>query len=616
MPETMEFRTELKQLLHLITHSLYSNKEIFLRELISNASDAINKARFDSLSREDMLEGDRDWKIRIRADKDAGTLTVSDNGIGLDRAGAVENLGTIAKSGTRAFLEAMRQQGEQKAAAPELIGQFGVGFYSAFMVADRVTVVSRMAGTKEGVRWESEGQGEFSVEPAEKEKRGTDVILHLKKEERELLEPWRLRQIIRKFSDFIEHPVVMDVETEKDGKKEVTEETVNSRKAVWLRAKGEVTAEEHAEFYKQISHDFHAPLETIHYAAEGTHEFKALLYIPAEKPFGMQFGEYKWGLRLYIQRVLIMDHCEALLPAWLRFVQGVVDSSDLPLNISRELLQENALLNQLKTSVTRSVLKALEGMKETEYEKYVGFFKEFGSILKEGPSRDRGNAEKVADLLLFESLKTPAGQFTTLAKYVEGMPEGQNEILYLTGEAREQLENSPYVEATKAAGRDVLLLTDPVDEYLMMGLPEYKGKKFQAADTAAPAGEVDAAEKEKYAPVLGRLKSLLPEVADVRLTARLTEGPCCLVADGMSANFERMMARWGREATPVKRVLELNPANAAVKGLLALPETKLELHARLLYDLAVIGEGSRVKDPGALARRVGELLARDVSSGA
>ena len=330
-PEKLEFRAELKQLLHLITHSLYSNKEIFLRELISNATDAINKIKFDSLQHEDRLEGNKDWKIKIHLDKEAGTLTVSDNGIGLSREAAVENLGTIAKSGTRAFLEALKSNQEVKS-HPELIGQFGVGFYSAFMVADKVTVISRMAGDpKDGVRWESDGQGEFSVEPIDKPARGTDVILHLKAEEKEFLEDYRLRQIIKKFSDFIEHPVVMDVEKEKDGQKTIEEEIVNSRKALWLRKKSENTPEEYNAFYKQISSDYHDPAKVVHYSAEGSQEFKVLVFIPAKKPFDMQWGDYQWGLKLYIQRVLIMDHCEALLPPYLRFVKGVVDSSDLPL---------------------------------------------------------------------------------------------------------------------------------------------------------------------------------------------------------------------------------------------------------------------------------------------
>lgn len=617
--EKMEFKTELKQLLHLITHSLYSNKEIFLRELISNASDAINKVRFDALSHEELLEGDTDWKIRISADKDNGTLTVSDNGIGLSRETAVENLGTIARSGTRAFLESLKQR--QQGVPPELIGQFGVGFYSAFMVADRVTVLSRPAGDpKNGVRWESDGQGEFTIEAYEKAKRGTDVILHLKAEELEFLDDYRLREIVHKFSEFVEHPIVMDVEKEEEGKKTIAEEVINSRKAIWLRSKSENTPEDYAAFYKQITNDFHDPLRTIQYAAEGAQEFKALLFIPARQPFEMQFGQYKWGLRLYIQRVLIMDHCEGLLPPYLRFVKGVVDSSDLPLNISREILQQTAKLDAIKNNVTRTVLKALEDLKADDYEKYVGFYKELGHILKEGPSRDWTNRDRVADLLLFESMNTPAGQYTTLANYVENMPVSQKEVLYLIGETREQLENSPYLEAARAEGKDVLLLTDPVDEWFVQGLRQYRDHPLQAADRATPTSEIDQAEKEKYAKLLEALKGQLPEVGDVRLTARLKDSASCLVAEagGLSAHMERLMARLGRDAEvpAIKRVLEVNGSHAVMQALLRLYEkdasdARLEGYARLLYDQAVIAEGSRVKDPVAFARRINELLLKD-----
>ncbi|MFO0846847.1 MAG: molecular chaperone HtpG, partial [Gemmataceae bacterium] len=464
--------------------------------------------------------GNKDWKIKVTVDKDAGSLTVSDNGVGLSRESAVENLGTIARSGTRAYLEALKSKEVQ--ARPELIGQFGVGFYSAFMVADRVTVLSRPAGDpKDGVRWESDGQGEFSVEPYEKPTRGTDVILHLKAEEKEFLEPYRLRGIIKKFSDFIEHPVVMDVEREADGKKVSEEEVVNARKAIWLRAKSENTDEEYKAFYKQIAHDFRDPARWVHYTAEGAQEFRVLAYLPAEKPFEMQTGgDYDWGMKLYIQRVLIMDHCQALIPPYLRFVKGVVDSSDLPLNISRELLQSNPLLEQIKNSVTRSVLKALEDMKGDEYDRYVQFFKEFGSILKEGPRVDWANRERVADLFLYESMNTPAGQYTTLAKVVEAMPAEQKEIHYLAGETREQLENSPYLEAYRDRGADVLLLTDPVDEFVLPSL-SYKGKSFKAVDRAEAADGVEVGVKEKFARLLEYLKGKLPEVSDVRLTSRL-----------------------------------------------------------------------------------------------
>ncbi len=426
--EKLEFKTELKQLLHLITHSLYSNKEIFLRELISNASDAINKIKFDSLQHDELLEDNKDWKIKIGLDKDAGTLTVSDNGVGMSLAEAIENLGTIAKSGTRAFLENLKKAEAKE--RPDLIGQFGVGFYSAFMVADKVTVVSRPAGDPEhGVHWESDGQGEFTVDAARKETRGTEVTLHLKADEKEFLDPWRVRQIVRKFSDFIEHPVVMDVEKEEEeGKKTIVEETLNSRKAIWLRSKSEVTDEEYAEFYKQISGDADKPAKVIHYVAEGTNEFRVLLFIPAHRPLAFEWGEVPIGPRLYIQRVLIMDHCEELLPPYLRFVCGVVDSSDLPLNISREMLQHNPLLEKMRKNLVKAVLKALDDMKTDETEKYAQFFAGLGPVLKEGVGRDHANREKIADLLLFESMKTEKGKHTTLPEYVAKMGGTQKDV--------------------------------------------------------------------------------------------------------------------------------------------------------------------------------------------
>ncbi|MFQ3649705.1 MAG: molecular chaperone HtpG [Gemmataceae bacterium] len=614
--QTMKFQTELEQLLSLITHSLYSNPEIFLRELISNASDAINKIRFDALSHEHLLEGDTDWKIKLSVDKANGTLTVSDNGIGLSAESAIENLGTIARSGTKAFLESLKQR--QQGVPPDLIGQFGVGFYSAFMVADRVTVLSRPAGDpKGGVRWESDGKGEFTVEPYEKARRGTDVILHLKPEYKEFLEPYRLREVVRKFSNFIEHPVVMDVEKQAEGgTKQTVEETLNSRKAIWLRSKSENTAADYAEFYKQISNDFRDPLETIHYAVEGGQEFKALLFLPAEQPFEMRFGEYRWGLRLYIQRVQIMDHCEALLPAYLRFVKGVIDSSDLPLNISREILQTNPKLEQIKNNVTRTILRTLADLRDNARDKYVGFFKEFGHILKEGPSRDYANREQIAELMLFESLKTPAGQYLTLSQYVEAMPEGQKEIFYLIGETRQQLENSPYLEAARAAGHDVLLLTDPVDEFFVQTLNRYKDKPLTAVDRASPPGDVDSAQKERFAKLLESLKAKLPEVAEVRLSTRLKDSAVCLVAPeyGMSAHLERLMARHGREVGENKRVLEINGSHPLLEKMLALQadDPRLDTCARLLYDQAVIAEGSQVKDPVALARRINDLLLKDL----
>ena len=464
--ETLEFKAELKQLLHLITHSLYSDREIFLRELISNASDAINKVRFDALANAERLEGNTDWKIKLTPDATAKTLTISDNGVGMSRAEVIENLGTVAQSGTKAFLEAAKQAGKA-GESPGLIGQFGVGFYSAFMVADRVTVLTRPAGSTpaEGTRWESDGQGTFTIEGCEKPARGTDVVLHLKDDAKEFLEPYKLRALVRKFSDFLEFPVVMDVEKEVEGKKEVTEETLNSRKAIWLRNKSEVRPEEYAEFYKSLSHDADAPAEVIHYKAEGKTEFRVLAFVPAKKPFAYDWEEPTTGLRLYVQRVLIMERCEQVLPFYLRFVKGVVDSADLPLNVSRELLQQNPLLEVIQKSVVKNVLDTLAGMKNLEYEKYLQFYAGFGPVLKEGLTRDYANREKVADLLLFESANTEPGKFTTLAEYLSKMPADQTDIYYLTGESAEQLRRSPYLEAFRAKGQDVLLLTDPVDEF-------------------------------------------------------------------------------------------------------------------------------------------------------
>ena len=617
----MEFRTELKQLLHLITHSLYSNKEIFLRELISNASDAINKIKFDSLQHEEKLEGDKDWKIEIIPDRTNNTLTVRDNGVGMSREEAVDNLGTIARSGTRAFLERLKAQ--EAGQRPELIGQFGVGFYSAFMVADGVTVLSRPAGDpKNGVRWESDGQGEFTVETVEKPRRGTDVILHLKEEDRDFLNDYRLRGVVKKFSDFIEHPVVLEVEKENDkGEKTRQEETLNARKAIWLRNKSEVTPEEYAEFYKQISHDAEAPARVIHYNVEGLQEYRVLLFLPAHRPFEMDFGEMKFGPRLYVQRVLIMEYCEELLPPWLRFVKGVVDSADLPLNISRELLQSNPLLERIRKDLVKNVLKALEDFKSEEFEKYIAFFKGLGAVLKEGVTRDWANRKRLADLLLFESLKTEKGKFLTLADYVKAMPEGQKAIYYLTGDSRELLEQSPYLEAFRARGWDVLLLTEPIDEFAAPALDEYDGKKLQAADRGELEAGADeqakkSAEEGQYKALLEYLKGKLPEVSDVRLSTRLKESAACLVADerGMTAHMERLLQRMGRhEDEAPKRILELNGEHPAVRALRDLHEKKpddarVESYARLLLDQAVIAEGSRPKDPVAFARRINELL--------
>jgi molecular chaperone HtpG len=619
-PQRMEFKTELKQLLDLITHSLYTKKEIFLRELISNAADAIDKARFEGLKRPELLEGDADFKIRLVADKDKSTLTISDNGIGMSRESVVQDLGTIARSGTKAFLENLKKSDVQD--RPELIGQFGVGFYSAFMVADRVTVTTRAAGTpaSDAVRWESDGQGEFTVESAEKPTRGTDVTLHLREDAKEFLDSWRLRQVVKQYSDFIEHPIVMEVENTPDpGKpeeKETKEETFNSRQAIWLRNKSQVKPEEYNEFYKTLARDFEDPLKTIHVSAEGgVTDFKALMFIPAHRPMDFFYKEPKSGLDLYVKRVLIQHESEELLPTWLRFVKGVVDSADLPLNVSRETLQHHPLLAKIKSNLVNRVLKSLEEMRDSEFDNYLKFYKEFGTTLKEGIPQDWSNKDRIADLLLFESTKTKPGEYTTLAKYVEAMPVDQKEIHFLIGESRALIENSPYLESFKAKGEDVLLLTEPIDEFVTSALSEYKGKKLQAADR----GEVEKKEDTRFEGLLKVLGAKLPEVKEVRLSSRLKESAAVLVADehAPSAHFERLMKRAGRSAElpQSKRILELNPDHPAIQSLNALFEKsptddRLETFAHLLHAQAVIAEGSKIEDPTGFAKRLNDLLVK------
>jgi molecular chaperone HtpG len=626
--QRLEFKTELKQLLDLIIHSLYTKKEVFLRELVSNAADAIDKLRFAALQEPGLLDdGGAEWKIRLVPDEKEGTLTISDNGVGMSQDAVVENLGTIARSGTRAFLEGLKQAEVQN--RPELIGQFGVGFYASFMVADRVTVVSRPAGAgAQGVKWESDGQGEFTVQPFDKLLRGTDVILHLREDAKEFLKDWSLRDVVKRYSDYIEHPVVMET----GGK----EETLNSRQAVWLRPKNELKEDDYNAFYRQISHaaggDDETPLKTIHVVAEGgATDFRALLFLPRRRGLDWMMGpEKKSSLDLYVRRVLIMHECEHLAPTYLRFVRGVVDSSDLPLNVSRETIQNNPVLSKIRASVVGRVLKTLEEMKNEEYEtSYLPFYAEFGSYLKEGVGQDYSNRERLADLLLFQSTKTDAGhdarRYTTLAKYVEAMPADQKDIYYLVGDSRELIENSPYLEAFKARGQEVLLLTDPIDEYLVSSLHAYKGKSLHAVDRgdADAAGQIGEEQKKQFQPLLETLKGKLGgEVKDVRLSARLKESAAVLVADegAMSAHLERLMQRMGRgdEVPPARRILELNPDHPAVRALLALREKnaddpRLDAYGWLLYDEAVVAEGSRIKDPAAFARRVNDLIAKVAS---
>ena len=551
---------------------------------------------------------------------------ISDNGIGMTRDEVIENLGTIARSGTRQFIETLKAANATN--RPELIGQFGVGFYASFMAADRVTVITRSATPgAAAVKWESDGQGSFAVEDAQRAGRGTDVILHLREDARDFVQEYRLRQVIRQYSDFIEHPVQMEVEVERDGKKLKETQTLNSRKAIWLKGKSEVKPEEYDEFYQQVSRDSEKPAKVIHMAAEGAMEFKALMFVPAKRPFDFFWREPKAGLQLYVRRVLISHECEELLPQYLRFIKGVVDSSDLPLNVSREMLQHNPILTRIRKNLVNRIVKSLEEMKTEESEKYTQFFGEFGVILKEGISGDFENRTRIADLLLIESTRTEPGKFTSLPDYVKAMPADQKEILYLVGETREQLDGSPYVEAFRAKNQEVLLFTDPIDEFLIDSLGEYQGKHLKAIDR----GQVDSdSSDEKIKTRTTELKSLLELIKaklsglkEVRYTSRLKDSAACLVADehGMSAHMERLMKRVGKseEGQSAPRILELNPDHALVQAMEKLyqknpADDRVQEIAAVLHDQAVIAEGSRVSDPAAFARRVNALLVNGIGA--
>jgi molecular chaperone HtpG len=616
-------------------HSLYSHKEIFLRELISNASDAIDRARYESLTNSNIMENEKEWKIKLTADREAGTLTVSDNGAGMSKDEITEALGTIAHSGTKEFLAAL--QSREVKDNPELIGQFGVGFYSSFMVADKVTVISRKAGSgnKNGVKWNSSADGFFTIEDVEKENKGTDVVLHFKEDEKKYLEEWEIREIIRKYSDYIEHPIVMDIEREKESElkkgekvKLKEEETLNSRKAIWLKDKSEVSTEEYNEFYKHVSHDFTDPAKVVHYRAEGTSEFAALLYIPANMPFDIQYKEYKIGPTLYVKRVQIMDHCEQLVPRYLRFVQGVVDSSDLPLNVSRELLQANRQVEIINKSVTKKILDTLKDMKKNEFDKYLTFYKEFGRILKEGIHFDFSRKEAISDLLLFQSVNKPTGTYTSLQEYVDNMKDGQEEIYYMTGASYDEAKNSPYLEVFKDKGYDVLIMLDEIDDFIATGL-EFKGKKFKSA----VKGEIDidkskeAEKKEttkKFKGLIELIKDRLKdEVKDVRLSGRLKDTACCLVGDegDMDPQMEKLMKAMGQNVPQSKRILEINPVHPIFGAMNRLFEKEqksvaLENYIDLLYGQALLLEGSKPKDPAAFASAVTRLMVKDVEKAA
>jgi len=636
---TKKFETEVQQLLDLVIHSLYSNRDIFLRELISNSSDAIDKVRFESYSSEAVLEGNAEWKIKIIPDKDAGTITIRDNGIGMTIQEVEENIGTIARSGTRSFMESLKGKSLQD--NPELIGQFGVGFYSSFMVADKVTLVTRKGGhdKSSGCIWESTGDGSYTIEECDKELRGTDVILNLKEDLRDYLDEWRIRSIVKKYSDYVQYPICMDIIREEpakgvDGKviegggtiEKTTEETLNSMKAIWTRPKSEVTDEEYEEFYKHVSHDHEKPLKTIHYSAEGVSEFKALLYIPARKPYDIFLREQKRGIHLYVKRVFITDNCEAVIPDYLRFMKGVVDSSDLPLNVSREILQEDVQIKRIQKNLVTKVLSTLAEMKEKDGEEYLKFYREFGPVLKEGIHFDFANKEKLQDLVLFESTRTESGAFVSLKEYVERMPEGQKEIFYITGTSRQPLESSPHLEIFRSKDYEVLFLLDPVDEWLVQSLTEYDGKKLKAVDrgdvelgSEEEKKEQEAKKEEQvkqYKDLLEFIKETLKErVKEVRLSNRLTDSACCLVADeyGLNANMERILKALNQEVPESKRILELNPAHPIMQVMAKRFEQdkgdkRLSDYCELLCDQALLTEGSPVKDPLRFTRLVSELM--------
>jgi molecular chaperone HtpG len=631
--QTLSFQAEVAQLLHLVTHSLYSNKEIFLRELVSNASDACDKLRFEALHDASLYEDQPQLEVRIGFDKEARTLTISDNGIGLSQQEAIDNLGTIAKSGTREFMN--RLSGDQKADA-QLIGQFGVGFYSGFIVADRITVESRRAGlpADQGVRWTSAGAGDFEVEAITRAQRGTSVTLHLREDALDYLSTWKLKSIVGKYSDHISLPILMRKEEWKEGEEGkggehvLTDEweTVNQATALWTRAKKDITPGQYKEFYKAISHDYEDPLAWTHNRVEGSTEYTQLLYIPAHAPFDLWNRDKAAGVKLYVKRVFIMDEAEALLPAWLRFVKGVIDSADLPLNVSRELLQESRDVKAIREGNTRRVLSMLEDLANAERDeaageedkgKYAKFYAEFGAVLKEGLGEDFTHRERIAKLLRFASTTTESVS-VTLADYKARMKEGQEAIYYITGDSQAAAAHSPQLEIFRKKGIEVLYMTDRVDEWALSFLNEFDGTPLQSvARGAVDLGKLqDEAEKkaaeeaaESFKPVLAKLKEALKDKAhDVRVTSRLVDSPACLVVSegGMSLQLARLLKQAGQKAPDVKPVLEVNPAHPLVQKLDGSPN----FHdlALILFDQALLAEGGLPEDPAAYVKRVNALL--------
>jgi len=627
--ETMGFQTEVRQLLDLMIHSLYSNKEIFLRELVSNASDACDKLRFEALTNKDLFENDPDLKIRVSFDKAARTITIADNGIGMSRDEVIANIGTIARSGTREFFKSL--SGDQAKDA-NLIGQFGVGFYSSFIVASRVTLTTRRAGAAaaEGVRWESEGAGEFTIEPAEKAARGTEITLHLREGEDDFLSGSRLRSIIGKYSDHIVLPVVMKKEEwDKDKSEYVVkdeDETVNQANALWARPKADITQEQYDEFYKHVAHDFDGPLCHSHARVEGSKEYTLLLYVPKKAPFDLFDREHRHGIKLYVRRVFIMDDAEQLMPNYLRFVRGVIDSSDLPLNVSREILQQSKDIDAIRAGATRRVLGMIEELansdKDSDKEKFTTFWQEFGRVFKEGIGEDHANRERIAKICRFASTKADTEvQNVSLADYIARMKPEQEKIYYVTADSFAAAKNSPHLEVFRKKGIEVLLLSERIDEWVVSHLSEFEGKPLQSVakgelDLGKLADEEDKKEQEKdageYKDLVEKIKKALGEgVKDVRTTTRLTESPACLVSEqfGMGGNLERLLKAAGQKVPSSKPILEINPRHPLLQRLEYEAEgQRFDDWCHVLFDQALLSEGGQLEDPASFVKRLNQLM--------
>ncbi|MDB5048167.1 MAG: heat shock protein Hsp90 [Fibrobacteres bacterium] len=626
--EKMEFQAEVKQLLNLMIHSMYSNKEIFLRELISNSSDAIDKARYESLTRIEVLGEDKTFRIKVSADKEGKILRISDNGVGMTRQEIIQNIGTIASSGTKKFVEQL--SGDQKKDM-SLIGQFGVGFYSVFMVADKVVLTTKRLGSDEpAMRWESAGDGSYTLEEAEKQDRGTELEIHIKEDEKEFLEDYRIRSIIRKYSEYITHPITL-VTTPDAENKEAKEEVLNDKPPIWRRSKSDITKEQYEEFYKHLSYDEDTPLAWTHNQVEGALEYTTLLYIPGKAPFDLYNPEKSNGLNLYVKRVFIMNDCKELLPSYLRFARGIVDSEDLPLNVSREILQKNAVIQKINKAATKKVLQLLETMSKEEKDKYQKFWKEFGNVIKEGFHMNWENLDELKRLIRFESNKTAAGEYVGLEEYVVRMKAEQKDIYYISGETRGAVEHSPHLEVFKSKDIEVLYLIDPIDEWVVQSLADFDGKKLlNVAKGDLDLGELTKEEKKSQKQAEGKYKKFMKDfeektgdlLKEVRVTTRLTESPCCLVADetDMGANMERILKMANQKVTASKRILEINPDHAIMQSLRKMYDAdpanpKLKDWYGLLVDQALLAEGSEIKDPAGYVSKVNGFLTDMLAKG-